>query len=438
MNRSFLNIQSFIEMLLMGFFVTLFIPLKLRLFEPGIFLSGDFNPYDTFYLYVSDMFFLLALFLIMVQFFFLSRKAEIEVLHEFEMEDWPIMLFFGLLIVSSLVSFFVAGAPPETLLFSWRWVEMLGLYFIISQKILPLEALARIFVWAMLLQSVIAGLQYMHGASLGFSFIGEPSLYIGEPGVATVTMFGRQVLRGYGTFLHPNIFAAYAVFGIFLSLLYKKTKPFFFSIAIVVLIFGTIISFSRMALFALITLFIFSFYSKKFRVSSRGVVISLASIVGISVVGYFSGLSRVVIERFRFTDMSSLQFRYANFVDGVQLFLRHPFGTGLGGSTEAMQAVSSAKYAPWQYQPAHNLFLIVGDELGVIGLILFVVAAIFLFRFLYRYRQKYPIHFAIAISFFLLSLTDHYFFTLYHGQVLLVLFLSSLILVGRESSPSSH
>lgn len=418
-----------------GFFVTLFIPLKLRLVEPAVFLSGDFNPYTTSYLYLSDIFFLFGLFLVGVSYFFLSRKS-----NEFHVDqqigDWPFVLFFCFLVFASIISYFTSSSTPESLLYSWRWVEMFVLYLLVSRKVIPLEMIARIFVWAMILQTALAGLQYLKGASLGLSIIGESSLHIGEPGVATVRMFGKSFLRGYGTFLHPNLFAAYAFFGIFLSSLYRKTRPFFFSFAVVFLALGVVISFSRVALVALIIFFLVSFYKK--RVRSSGVITSLFVVVGVMGIGFFSGLSRIIIERFHFTDMASLQFRYANFVDGARLLFHSPFGVGLGNSTVTMQAISNSKYAPWQYQPAHNLFLAAGNELGFFGFMIFGIGAFFLLRFLSLHRKEYPLHMAVGISFFCLSLSDHYFFTLYHGQILLALFLSFLALVGRESSPSSH
>ncbi len=428
-------VRRLVTMSFVGFFVTLFIPLKLRLIEPAVFLSGDFNPYTTSYLYLSDIFFFIGLFLVGVSYLFLSREPDKSYVNQ-QIGDWPFVIFFCFLGFASVISYFASSSTPESLLYSWRWVEMLVLYLLVSRKIISLEVIARIFVWAMILQTALAGLQYLKGTSLGLSIIGESSLYIGEPGVATVKMFGKSFLRGYGTFLHPNIFAAYAFFGIFLSSLYRKTRPFFFSFAIVFLALGVVISFSRMALVALIIFLLISFYKK--RVRSKGVVISLFVVVAVVGIGFFSGLSRIIIERFHFTDMASLQFRYANFVDGARLLFYNPFGTGLGGSTIAMQTVSVSKYAPWQYQPAHNLFLVAGNELGFFGLMIFGIGTFFLFRFLFLHRKEYPLHIAVGISFFCLSLSDHYFFTLYHGQILLALFLSFLALVGRESSPSSH
>ncbi|MCX6734032.1 MAG: O-antigen ligase family protein [Candidatus Peregrinibacteria bacterium] len=290
----------------------------------------------------------------------------------------------------------------------------------------------------MMLQTVLASLQYLYGASLGLSFLGEPLLHVGDPGVATVSLFGRTVLRGYGTFLHPNIFAAYALFGIFLSLLYRKTRPLFFSFAVFFLTLGVILSFSRMAFMALIVLFFFSYSHVQLRLSARKIGLFFLGVLGVVAVCFISGLSYVFMERFQFTDLTSLQFRYANFVDGIKLFLHMPFGTGLGRSTALMQSISPLKYAPWQYQPAHNLLLVVSDELGVLGLILYIIGIIFLVRFLYHRRKTHPFHVAAGVSFLCLSLSDHYFFTLYHGQILMTLFLSFLALAAQESSPSSH
>jgi len=437
MNRNFSQfLQRLIEIFLSGFLITLFIPLKLRLFEPGIFLSGDFNPYTTSYLYVSDVFFLASLIFAVLQLlFFCDRETQ---LLDDKVEDWPFILFFSLVIIASLVSFFISSTSLESLFFSWRWVQMLILYFVISRKFLSLEKISHIFVWAMIVQTVFAGLQYLHGASLGLSFLGEPLLHVGEPGVATVSVFGRTVLRGYGTFLHPNIFAAYAIFGIFLSFLYRKTRPIFFSFAVFFLTIGVILSFSRVAFVALIILFLFSHSPVRFRLSAHKIGLFFLGISGVVAVGCLSGLFSVLVERFQFTDLASLQFRYANFVDGIKLFLHAPFGTGLGGSTAAMQSISPLKYAPWQYQPVHNLLLVVSNELGVFGLIVYVVGIVFLIHFLYLHRKAHPLHVAIVASFLCLSLSDHYFFTLYHGQILMTLFLSFLVPVAQESSPNSH
>lgn len=415
-------VQAAISFLLVGFFITLFIPLKLRLSESGIFWGGDFNPYTTFYLYLSDVFFVAAFFFVMVKHFFYENVF----IHR---NEWPYILFFSFLILFSL-------SASQTFYYSWRWVQMFFLFLFLRRDYLRVDLFIRIFLWAMMVQSVLAGLQYLMGASLGLTFLGEPILRVGEAGVATVDVFGTKFLRGYGTFLHPNIFAAYCLFGIFLALLRRKSRSIFFTVAIIILTFGVFFSFSRIAIFSLLILF-FPYFSI-FQGRKKQKIFFAIGIAYVSLFLFFSRLGTVLFQRFRFEDLETLRFRITNFVDSFYLFLSHPFGTGLGSSTELMNTVSGIKYLPWQYQPAHNLFLVVATELGVFGLLLYLAGAFFLLRALYQCRRANPLHLAAGASFFFLSLTDHYFFTLYHGQVLFILFLSFLLPAEQESSPSSH
>lgn len=437
-------VQAAVSFFLAGFFVTLFIPLKLRLSEPGIFWGGDFNPYTTSYLYLSDVFFAAACFFVAAKYVFSSQGDTLITVHEENVSDhrneWPYILFFSLLILLVLLSSLLAPySTGQTFYFSLRWLQILLLFLFISRGYLAVDLLIRIFVWAMVAQSILAGLQYLTGASLGLTFLGELILRVGEAGVATLNLFGEKFLRGYGTFLHPNIFAAYCFFGIFLALLFRKTRPIFFTVAIIILTFGIFFSFSRTAIFALLILSIsyFVFFQRVFVQK----IFLVTGAVFTSLLIFFSGLGVALFQRFRFEDIETLRFRMTNLVDSFYLLLRYPFGAGLGNSTELMSIVSGIKYLPWQYQPPHNLFLVVATELGIFGLFLFLAGAFFLFRAIYRRRKIYPLHVTVGVGFLLLSLTDHYFFTLYHGQVLFILFLLFLrfpIPAEPESSPSSH
>jgi len=136
----------------------------------------------------------------------------------------------------------------------------------------------------------------------------------------------------------------------------------------------------------------------------------------------------------KFNDQQALQFRSQNFSDGVQLALHYPLGVGLGESSSVMQLVVPDKLSPWEYQPPHNLFLVVSSELGLAGLVLFVFLFAYVFIHLYQHRKLSPQVFTLWIAFFLLGLTDHYFFSLYHGNILFVLILA-IAAITLQSTP---
>ena len=61
------------------------------------------------------------------------------------------------------------------------------------------------------------------------------------------------------------------------------------------------------------------------------------------------------------------------------------FGVGMGQFVITMQKYGQIKLLDWQFQPVHNVFLLIWSELGIIGLILFV---------LFLYRMFQPVKFS--------------------------------------------
>ena len=56
----------------------------------------------------------------------------------------------------------------------------------------------------------------------------------------------------------------------------------------------------------------------------------------------------------------------------VETFLAHPIiGVGNGQFVLEMQKYISQKLQDWQFQPVHNVFLLILSELGLVGLLLF-------------------------------------------------------------------
>lgn len=424
------RLLSSIRLFLIGFLVVLFIPLKIRIGEPAVFFGGDFNSYDSFYLYLSDIFLLVSSLLIAL-YFIGAKKFSFKIASE---NFKPILFFFSFFVLLSVISVFFSDNRFVSLMQVFRWIEVASVAFFVATECIPTKLFVRIFAIGMICEVGLATMQYLIGSNLGLAFLGEPVLTIGHPNIATVQILGKTFLRGYGTFLHPNVFAAYCLFGVFLALLYKRYFSRFATLLILGLSFGVLISFSRAALVALVFIFAVYFYSRRSQFSLRKFIVPISFVGAVS----FLGLGYEIIQRFRFTDVQALQFRGENFLSGLKLIFARPFGVGLGGSSDAMQLVSSAKLSPWEYQPAHNVFVVAVNELGILGLCFIVFCTFWLIKYLSVHRRKQPLVFAIGFSFLLLSSFDHYFFTLYHGQILFAFFLSFLVLSQKESSVDSH
>ena len=49
----------------------------------------------------------------------------------------------------------------------------------------------------------------------------------------------------------------------------------------------------------------------------------------------------------------------------------NPLGIGLSNFTLAMPDYTFIKLAPWEYQPVHNIYMLLANETGLIGLFVF-------------------------------------------------------------------
>src|SRR3972149_6945525 len=109
---------------------------------------------------------------------------------------------------------FVSDKPLLSLWFSSKVFEF-SLFSIFAQftlsknKVfnLSLTVLAISIFW----QSSLMLLQFTLQRSLGFWFLGERSFSVDTPSIAHVYIVGKQLLRPYGTFPHPNVAAAFFV-----------------------------------------------------------------------------------------------------------------------------------------------------------------------------------------------------------------------------------
>ena len=62
-----------------------------------------------------------------------------------------------------------------------------------------------------MLQFGLAILQVLIGQGVGLKWIGEADLQVAKAGVSKFNLLGREFLRGYGTFAHPNILGVYGL-----------------------------------------------------------------------------------------------------------------------------------------------------------------------------------------------------------------------------------
>ena len=136
-----------------------------------------------------------------------------------------------------------------------KLAEFVFLFFYVASRanLFGIKSVLGAFVASGLFQSVLAILQFAKQSSLGLEIFHESTLAVGLKGVAEISAGGLEFIRAYGTFPSPNVLAGFLgiclLFAFYLFLKdFAETNPalpLVSGIAIFLLSFGLILTFSR-------------------------------------------------------------------------------------------------------------------------------------------------------------------------------------------------
>lgn len=240
-------------------------------------------------------------------------------------------------------------------------------------------------------ESLIAILQFISGSTLGLWVLGERTFNISTPGIAKFDFYGRQFLRPYATFPHPNVLAGYLL--VVSALVIRKP------IVLVLSSLTILLSMSRAAILGgMVTLAL--------TLKRKRLYLALALIVLLPVL--FVRFASI----FNFDNLTILR-REELLGNAWDLFLRNPFiGSGLNNFIPAL--ANNLVSGPSRFlQPVHNIFLLALSETGIIGFIGLVV--------LIAYPMAKSRNYVPWLIIIFLGMFDHYFLTLPQGYRLLFL-----------------
>lgn len=244
----------------------------------------------------------------------------------------------------------------------------------------------RFLGWGVFWVSLLALGQFFFQRSLfGYWFLGEPTLSPSLGGVAEGSLLGREVLRAYGTFPHPNVLGG--ILSVILVGLFsvKLWWPFAAGLG------GVLVSLSRTAWSSLI-----------------------GGILGFSLFG--RGLGLVVL------DDLSVSRRWELLQSAWEMIKSAPLiGVGLGQFIIHLPRFGIPSGLSLFLQPVHNIFALVAAESGIFSAAL--LAAFFLLALRETIRKKRVLLTVALLQLIFLGMFDHYLYTLPQG-----LFLFSLII----------
>jgi hypothetical protein len=262
-----------------------------------------------------------------------------------------------------------------------------------------------------LLQGIIALLQFSGGTSLGLPFLGESQVVSGMMGSSFLELNNSLYLRGYGTFPHPNVFGGWLVFNILLGwfLFENMNKKRDYSIILMTLSsLILILTFSRISFLVCLLIWI-AFIVKVFVNSKRIKNFAFLGLISERFMNLFRGGDTSWSDRIGLME-SSFHMIKQNLLTGI----------GLGEFVANMgDTVPRSGNGILLLQPVHNIFLLIVSEIGLIGFTLFSTLLCFFFK-----NRKWGLRFVMGLVVILIIGTfDHYFFSLPQGLGIIMLYL---------------
>lgn len=401
----------------------IFFPFQIRtlVFSGPLYLHGNFNPYTSFFIYLNDFFIAGAFFCWGMAVLTKEKEETISC-----GEKKTMLILLAMLAIFIFSSVFVQNKALH-LLTIFRYGEWFLLYLLAVNKVLSRKTILLLFLGTVCFQAIIALFQYLFQHSLGLRFFGEPVATIKTPGVAKIDLFGRKILRAFGTFPHANILGGALGIGIVMTFMAFPKNRWIRALFLLLLCAALLFSFSRSAFLGVVACFFVFIVLSGQKIPWRVFLLTLG-VIFFLIISFH--LENILISRIFFGDSASMDERLLYFDISQKMLLKEPGGVGLGAFTLAMQQYTSMKLAPWIYQPVHNIFFLMANEGGILASFLFISLFVYLF---YRTivfirstrnatcKKELSLLLGILAVIATIGLCDHYFISLYQGQYMLFL-----------------
>lgn len=257
--------------------------------------------------------------------------------------------------------------------------------------------------------------QTIRGDDLGLTWLAEWPFDPADP-----YGFGPQAFRAYGLSFHPNILAGYLSITLMIGavLVYEMRQRRGVLVALLgvmaLLFVGLLMTASRTAI-AITVVILFPALFVAFRPRGRALWLTLAAVgvgfAGLIALSFVTPVVGQVIQRFRELSVSlpGLMNRiFYAFPNTWELFTRHPV-RGVGAENVQIMVASMPPDQHGMRLPAHNVYMLVLAEMGVIGGVLYAAGLWLPIRgLLSRHRSEFLLAAGVVV-FSLIIIFDFYF-----------------------------
>jgi len=389
--------------------------------------GGSFNEWASAYLYLTDI----LLILVFLLWIWRVRQERFLILRQVQDIIKGPGFWLGAFLIVSLFSLIEARNLPLGFYAWFKLLEFAGLFFYLRHNFKDLfdfDNLARVFVASGIFQALIALRQFAQQGSLGLSWLTESPLGLEIDGVAKIVLENLTLLRPYGSLPHPNILAAFLLISIFFVyyLWLRREHSFFLNCSLIVvsclLFFSLLFTFSRVIIIVFILASLVYLISNFWSAKKKVFGIFLLFLIFSSLFLVFAWPEVSVRFPLSLEDQSITLRNFYNQVSFTFISESPWQGVGLGNFVWEMKEAIPL-LSDWIHQPVHNIYLMIISEVGLIGLIVFLM---FLYQLLGQARKENLILLILFICFLLIGLFDHFFWTLQQGQLMFWLILGLL------------
>ena len=293
--------------------------------------------------------------------------------------------------------------------------------------------------WAIAAFCFSAVLQAVWGMEQFFFQIVPANIWLGEAfhsalilGDSVLQTADGRFLRAYGTLPHPNILGGLLTAAILLlcGFIASNTEKRFkiqdlrFKIiawgSLVLLIFGLFFTFSRSGWLAAGIGILFGVLWTAFagRLKSvMGIIFTVIICVAVLILIFPEAFLRFSVQN-RLEEMSVSE-RVREYDDAQIIVRENSFvGIGLNQYVKELQNIYPS-FPAWKIHPIHNIYLLIISELGIIGLLVFIIIIAWHLSFLNKHSLPLLIWSgAAAIGLLMIGLFDHYLWSLHFGLLL--------------------
>jgi hypothetical protein len=331
-----------------------------------------------------------------------------------------LLIFFGLIVLSTVLS----SNQFVSYYFLMRLWEGLMLYGIIRASNISFLSAAGAMLVGGVVQGAMAIYQFLLQQISAHSWLGVASQQALNGGASVIEFADQRWLRAYGSFGSPNSLGIYlAVVFVLGIVLYIKTKipqhKIIISVGQLFVLSGLLLSFSRgawtAAVAGLVSLAAILFFKQKESVRDfiKQMLFTLGAIVFWVLIFYPVFSARFNIHNR--LEARSISERVGQYHDAKLFVFAHPWlGVGPGAYTYAMYQKYN-KLESWQYQPVHNIYMLMAAEFGLVVALLSILWLLSIARDIYQLNIMYL---PVLISLLCAGLFDHWLVSMFSGMLL--------------------